>query len=46
MQFSVIEKKAISKVSREKVKNFTFNPYILDNFAYTMEQSLDSDKGH
>ena len=25
------------------VENFT---YILNNFAYNMEQSLDSDKGH
>ena len=39
-------KKVISKIRREKVENSTLNPYILDNFTYKMEQSLDSNKGH
>ena len=30
---------------RGKVENYTLNPYILGNFTYNMEQSLDSEKG-
>ena len=41
----VIEKKLYSK-NKEKVENFTLHPYILDNFTYNIEQSLDSDKRH
>ena len=46
--FAVIyhRKKVISKIRSEKVENFTLNPHILDNFAYNMELSLDSKKGH
>ena len=43
--FAVIcyRKKVRAKI-RGKVENFTFNPYILYNFTYNMEQPLDSDK--
>ena len=45
LQLSVIEKKVIAKIRREKVENFTFlNPYILENFIYNMKQPLYSEK--
>ena len=34
------------KTWRGKVENFTLNLYILNNFTYNMEQSLDLDKVH
>ena len=41
-----MEKKDLAKIRWGKVEIFTLNPYILDNFAYNMEQTLDSRKGH
>ena len=41
------QKKAISKIRRGKVEYFASKLYILDNFTYNMQQSLDSEKkGH
>ena len=33
MQLYVIEKKVITKIRREKVENFTLNPYVSGNFT-------------